>query len=649
LNFRLVQLTLDLKQAVERIGFRRFSYFYGQIGAGKTSIARLVDYCLGGRFEPTPALQAELVSSTLDVTIGDIPLQLRRDVGTDQIIAQWIKDGRQTTVALPARKAAGEVIPETGVEILSDLIFYLAGLPIARVRKSKVNDDSPLERLSFRDLWNFCYLDQDEIDSNFFDLDGEAQWAKRLKSRDVLRYILGYHQEHVSELEAKLDQVRQGRAVLEASVEALQHALVEVGVSSVEALQQQSEQLQRQIGEVRVQLTEVRSASFPQGDHEVDRLRNHARSVFDDINEIEQELQELTVLLKRDERHSNDLQSLRFKFKRDSSARAVLGNVNFTHCPRCAQVLPARAQNECLVCGQEEPRESDEHEAALVEADLKLRLEELTDVIERQRLSFRQLEGDARRAKQEKAFVDRQINEALQRYDSQYLSRNLDLERQLASLERQQLDLERLRRLPEVIEEQRVTIRTLALEEKALKDALKESREKAQKDTKNLRQLRELFLDCLLRAKLAGFREDDIVTFEAPDFFPRVASAGEQDMMYTSFSNLSSGGKKTLFKCCFAIALHRLAAQENAPLPKVLLIDSPMKNISERENREQFEGFHDLLYDLAGDELQDTQFIFIDKEFKGPPEKFGSDDFVVRHMTPDQDAAPPLIPYYRGK
>ncbi|KQR15462.1 AAA family ATPase [Deinococcus sp. Leaf326] len=148
MNFRLEQLVLDFKQDVERVPFRRFTYFHGQIGAGKTSIARLVDYCLGGRFDPTPALQAEFVSATLDLVVGETRLQVRRDVGSDQVVAEWLRGERTISLALPARKAAGEVLPGTGVEILSDLLFYLAGLSIARVRKSKVNDGSPLERLT---------------------------------------------------------------------------------------------------------------------------------------------------------------------------------------------------------------------------------------------------------------------------------------------------------------------------------------------------------------------------------------------------------------------------------------------------------------------------------------------------------------------
>ncbi len=71
-----------------------------------------------------------------------------------------------------------------------------------------------------------------------------------------------------------------------------------------------------------------------------------------------------------------------------------------------------------------------------------------------------------------------------------------------------------------------------------------------------------------------------------------------------------------------------------------------MKNISERENREQFEGFHQLLYELAAGELRQTQFIVIDKEFFPPPDDTDVEVFV-RHMTPDEQDGP-LLRGYRG-
>ncbi len=78
------------------------------------------------------------------------------------------------------------------------------------------------------------------------------------------------------------------------------------------------------------------------------------------------------------------------------------------------------------------------------------------------------------------------------------------------------------------------------------------------------------------------------------------------------------------------------------------MIDSPMKNISERENRDQFQGFYDLIYELKAGELAGTQIVLIDKEYSPPAS--GLDVHVGhRHMRPGDKENPPLIPYYNGK
>jgi hypothetical protein len=180
-----------------------------------------------------------------------------------------------------------------------------------------------------------------------------------------------------------------------------------------------------------------------------------------------------------------------------------------------------------------------------------------------------------------------------------------------------------------------------------LRRELREARAKAEQDNSNLNKLEDLFLDCLIRSGWPGIEINDIVKIRSPHFLPEVISPDIGDLAVTSFSNISSGGKKSLFKTCFAIAIHRLAVSINANLPTLLIIDSPMKNISERENREEFEGFHKMLYELAESELGGTQFILIDKEYLAPSTDIKI-DFMARHMTPDDAANPPLIRYYRG-
>ncbi len=652
MNIRLIDIVIAFKEAHERIDFVDFNYFYGQMGAGKSTIARLIDFCLGGDLgetEMTPALQTQFVSSSLSLKVEEIPLVLERNANSNQVRARWSTTEQQYEVMIPARTANGEVLPDTGVEVLSDLIYYLAGKTPPKVRRSKIKEDSDLERLSLRDLLWFCYLDQDSMDSSFFHLDGDANPFKRLKSRDVLRFLVGFHQERVAELEVQLELARAERLKCEAGATAIHDALSSAEIATEVELAAVRRELEFAIQKTEVEIAEVRNRTRTLQTHAMKSLQDLARSFARQINELESASSDIRDTIAKDKAHKNELLSLATRFRRSQSAREVLSGVDFKDCPRCGNALQSRPLGVCPVCCQlqsDAPTGALDEQAA--EKDMESRVGELTELIFMHEAQLRKVERSLREMSDKKDVVDAELTHISVDYDSAYLSTALETEKNRSALQQQLLDLNKLEILVQRIAELSKRSQTLFADEHRIKSELKDARERAERDTQNLSRLKELFIDCLLRAKIPGFLPDDIVEMKQPHFLPEVASAGSGDLAVTSFTNLGSGGKKTLFKCCFAVAVHRLAVEVGAMLPTFLVIDSPMKNISERENRAQFEGFFEMLYDLCNSELKGTQFILIDKELCPPPDGF-LPSFKARHMTPDDDKNPPLIRYYRGK
>lgn len=650
MKFRLSSLVLNLRRGATQIDFADVSYFWGQMGAGKSSILRLIDYCLGGSIQLSPAMQDEFVSATLKVSLlkGDLTIERPRD--SDRVIAQWNGGSDGFEVSLPARRPEGEVLPGTGVEQLSDLLFWLSDIRPPRVRKSKTRDDSETARLSMRDLLWYCYLDQDEIDSSFFHLDESAPYYKRYKSRDVLRYVIGFHDEKVAELEAELDQMRGERLALTTTIDGLVKVLKEVGVESETQILQRVSELREQASAFYAQIEAARERSTrDQGtDHAADILRAQAREMGEELGRLDEAIADILEVQERDQRHLHEIETLSLKFRRSVSAKAVLTGVAFESCPRCARDLPERDASCCKVCGQADDVETtDPVELAMIERDAKARATELRSILSRHAAKLESLQKQREALLATKARIERERNEAMRRYDTAYLSTMIATEREAASLLQEAENVETLIRLPRMVEAQRENLADIVGKEQRLRAELKEARVDAESDETNLDQLKAYFLDCLVRAGVPGITEDDRVEITTPSFYPEVFGPNPNQSAVTTFATISSGGKKTLFKCCFAIAVHRLAVELKAPLPEVLIIDSPMKNISERENREQFEDFYRLLYELKGGEFRNTQLILIDKEFSAPTDKTDFDLFE-RHMRPGDPENPPLIPYYSG-
>ena len=567
---------------------------------------------------------------------------------SDRVIAACKYDNEDLQLVLPARVAAGEVMPDTGIENLSDLIFKLAGVTPPKVRKSKIKEDSKLQRLSFRDLLWYCYLDQDSFDSSFFNLDLTGHIHKRLKSKDVLRFVIGFHQEKVAELETELQEISDERRALVSGAESLASILTEIGFESEQEIEERIDKLDKELQEAIQNIKASREqAEQEKPSHAVDELRNKAKIIVGEIDSLEDALGDIESTIKDDQRHLNELKMLSVKIERSAAARAVLGGVEFSACPRCAKHLPDRGARLCPVCGTTETETVAEGDDVVLATDANDRIKELEDSISRHNTQKNRMNRKLTELYDEKEGLDEKINELMKRYDSAYLSMALESERKVAELNQNIKDLQNIIKLPKQASKNQKRADELAINHKSKFSELQEARKAAESDTKNLRKLENLFLDCLLKSRVDGIKEEDKADIKSPNFLPEIISSGSGELAVASFSNLSSGGKKNLFKACFGLAFHRLANEIDALLPNFLIIDSPMKNISERENRDQFEGFSNLIYELASDELANHQFIIIDKEFFPPPDD-SKIDLYVRHMTPDDENHPPLISYYRG-
>ncbi len=641
MKLRLDYLIIDCESEPVRIDFSDFNFFHGEMGTGKSTIARLIDYCMGSRtLEMTPALQTEFVSATLCLWFEDSRILVERAKGRN--IAEVVWGDRQFPI--PVLAPNGPVLPNEKFEILSDFFCYLLMGKIPKVRKSQAQEDSGLQRLSWRNFMWFCYLDQASMDSSFFELDPEAHHHKRLASRNVLRLLLGFHQEQVAELEEELEQTKNDRHVLEQSSELIQGILSDAGYHSLEEVNNRIAKLQSKLGAMETKLASYESNQDSDQIHYAEKIRSKARTLTDEIDSVALAIDDLEKIVAGDERHRNEILNLSVKVQRVEGARAVLNGVDFEQCPRCTQPLPKRSSGMCSVCGQPEESTAPESLQEQIKDDVAARIRELDEIIRLQKGQIIALQHRRTSLLEAKSKLESELTQVMTEYDSTYLSNNKGLIREIAELKEELGGLEKAKALPARMQGMKEEILILQDREDSLKSALEERRLAAEADLTSLEKLKSFFLDSLVKSRVLEIGPDDKVKMASPTFLPEIV--GEAGFLTTiSFGNLGSGGKKNLFKCCFALAIHRFAAATGVTLPTFLIIDSPMKNISEEINREQFEAFYSHLYDLAGGELVGTQFIVMDKQFF-PPIENQVPAIRERLMSLDDAEHPPLLPFY---
>jgi hypothetical protein len=644
MKMKFKTLALQCKQERVVVDFPlTLSLFYGKMASGKSSIARLIDFCLGGDLERTPALDKELVSAQLSADIGDYEVLFEREgFGSNQIQVTW-RDKTGATGSVLAPLSATQVpIWTDKVYNLSDLIFYLSGIDPIKIPKSSKDEETEMVRLSFRDIMWYCYLEQSHLDSSFY-------WLKTpfkdKKSRYVLNFVVGAYTIRLNELKGELARINKLKTKRIEEAQSLRTFLRQFGYSSEKQIVQEIETIEKNLLESTSDLKKIQEGYLKET-HFVDDLREKHRLAEQEFSAQQRSLIELKTKISEQTSLKQELINAKFKFARSKSARNILEGVTFQTCPSCGMNIAQKHTDACSLCGQTQleeyntkPRTDD-----VVRLDLDARIKELEDSIERHSLSLEEQKPLLNNLKTSRDIIDNKLNQALKEQDSSFLAQSRELERQVASFEERIHGLKRIAEMPIAVTALETELETFSAQEERIKREIAQEEETLISREELIKDIEGNYLQSLLAIKLPGVNEDDLIEINRNTWIPYVLPHGKEAGKW-DFFNAGSGGKKTLLNVCYALSIHKVAAERNLPLPSFIIIDSPMKNIGKGVNKEIFESFYHYLYNLAQGPLRNMQFILIDTDYIEPPQGV---DMTIRLMTPDDPNNPPLIPYYHG-
>ncbi len=644
MKVRLKQLVVTTRKTREVMKFSpTVTYIYGPVGTGKSTVARLIDYCLGGSMERTPAIQQEFVAATLSINLGIHSCELER-ASTDRqtVRVSWsTMAGEYGSVNAPI--GTGDIaLLDDKVYNLSDLLFFLCGVKPIKVRKRLRDPESPMIRLSFRDIWWYCYLDQSELDSSFFRLE---DFPRRRKSQDAMRFFTGLHSEHLSELEAELYRTkyeqRGKREAVRQIREFMQRFDLGSGLDVTSQLNRNEREL-KQAEKRRSKLEARRQVDL----HPTDYVRDELRELGSQLDDLVTAIGATEEAIAEQRALRAELITSKIKAHRAEHAGRLLEGVDYIRCPRCGSDISARTidSGDCLLClspsNPTEQTSSIEQEA--VRRELNDRIDHIADSIQRRKraLERSKRELDALRTKK------RQLDETLQlrvaRYDSALVDSIRQTDSEVATLVERRRSLEKLQEMPRAIDDLEQEAGALQGKIDSLSSSLKDERSRLREAEKKIAAIAGHFKAIMRNVKFPGVAEGDKVVVDPRNWRPTVRHNGQE----WSFWDAGSGGKKTLFNVCYALAIHAAGVDHRMPVPSILVIDSPTKNISEDENPELVDALYREIYRIAtSEEGKRTQFLLIDSDLVPPGKEFPH--FQQRHMAGRVDA-PSLISYYVG-
>lgn len=644
MKIRLKKLIVRTRKTTEEIPFSEVvTFLHGPVSTGKSTVARLVDFCFGGELERTPAIQKEFVAAELALVLGNFDCTIERAADdTQSVRITWSGPGGDIGSANAPLSAQTEPLLDAEVFNFSDLVFHLCGVVPIKVRQRSRDPESPLIRLSIRDLWWYCYLDQLHLDSSFFRLEDPFRGRK---SQDAMRFFTGLHSERLSQLEAELmGTIDEQRAKREA-VHQIRAFMRRFELGSDLEIAGELETARKELGEAEARRTELdhdRSAQI----HPTDTLRDDLRRLSTEIETLRQAVDESAELIGEQRALRAEFITAKTKAERAVQAGRMLEGVSYQRCPECGAEVSTRPADDlkCHLCGsgKGEGTKADSLELEAVRRDLNERIDEIADAIERREKESGRMAKQLQKAQQRKVFLDQQLQQELARYDSAFVETIRSTEREIATLVERISSLQRLHQMPQAIDDLEVEAGELQGTIDRVRSSLTEERDRLRAADENIAAIAREFKRIMLSVSFPGVSEDDDVVLDPRNWKPTVAH-GDQKW---SFWDTGSGGKKTLFNVCYALALHKVALERDMPVPTIMIIDSPTKNISDDENPELVQSIYDEIYRIASAyEGGKLQFLLIDSDLVEPSAALPG--FSERRMAGEVDA-PSLIPYYTG-
>lgn len=644
MNIHLRRLIVRTRQTTEELVFSEaVTFLHGPVGTGKSSVARLIDYCFGGELERTPAIQQEFISVELALVLGQSDCTIERAAeDTQSVRVTWSgPDGFIGSVNAPLRAQESPLV-NAEVFNLSDLIFHLCGETPIKVRQRSRDPESPLIRLSIRDIWSYCYLDQTHLDSSFFRLEDPFRGRK---SQDAMRFFTGLHSERLSQLEGSLFEALDEQRSKREAVQQIRTFMNQFGLGSEVDLSIQLQTVELSLAVEQAKMIELETTRTAQI-HPVDTLRDSLRTLSTEIGIRHQALLESKESIAEQVALHAELITAKTKVDRTNQAASVLEGAHYQHCPECGANLEERenTHDHCRLCTNPQHNHSNETsvELEVLRRDLNERIDQIADSIERRDSELARMVRQLSQLEKRKAEMDLQLQGELARYDSAFVESIRKVEREIATLTERLRSLAQLQRMPQAITDYEEQAGALQGGIDVLRSSLDEERSRLRTADAHIAEIAEEFKRVMQAVGFPGLADSDDVILDPRNWRPMVVH-GEQSW---SFWDTGSGGKKTLFNVCYAIALHAVALRYGMPVPSLLIVDSPTKNISDDENPELVHALYTELYRLVGlPEEHRLQLLLIDSNLIEPEIELPG--FTERRMagTPE---APSLISYYVG-
>ncbi|MCA1859333.1 hypothetical protein LE191_04320 [Janthinobacterium sp. HSC-3S05] len=541
---------------------------YGDSATGKSSILELINYLLGSsKFVYDEEIGTSVKYAALEVELNTVTYTIKRDI---------FSTARPVEVYTSNFDSIGDVFPKkyspnySGIEteggFFSDFLLEALNLPVLKVREAPSQPDSPMVRLSFRDIFKYCYLKQDDVGSK--QILSVTNGVLYQKNKQTFRYIFNLLDSSITELELEIHNVSTKKTELTRKYKAVSDFLREIQFDTAINLGDKVEELQTQAILLRKQLDKINSAMV--ANNETYSYLKDSLEVFSIKSVgVQGARKDSELLIERFSRLKNDYVIDIDKLKAMQKARIIIGvpSASAFNCPICdSQVDLSRIKDEYKI---------DDSDKANHEINaLNRRIRDLDTLVqnEREKLALLGQESDILAKDQVKA--RRLLDEESKQMITPYLSERDGVASELATVTekiRQSDHSLKVRNQQQLIFNE---IERIEIHIASLLDKLSSLRKNTPSVGNVLDNLGNILKSFLVKVSIKDPRN---ISLNPTGFLPVLRNR--------NYVDITSGGLRTILSIGYFLSFFEHSISHSSNIPAFLMIDTVGKYLGKTQSQ----------------------------------------------------------------
>ncbi|HBG05254.1 MAG: hypothetical protein A2075_20935 [Geobacteraceae bacterium GWC2_58_44] len=539
---------------------------YGDSDTGKSTVAHLIDYCLGAKtFDLYDEIEVAALHCLMQVRLREDVYTIKRDIFRPNDFVEVYR-GEFDAISEVFPMVFGPDYSTQGPQgYYSDFLLEALGLPVVKVKESPSKADSRMTRLSFRDLMKYMYLDQDDVGHKFLLSHGTAAYPVATKNKECFKYIFNLLDSQITDIQGEISEKTQKRNALEEKLRSVQAFFRDTDFYTMSILQEKIDDLTKHEEAVDEEISKLNSKmSSNTGLH--NELRETVQAIDGQLKENLQQQRivqgniERFVKLKNE--YVRDIQKIKSSIQ---VQERVVGVVTEGRCPVCDGTIQCNSTRfDIISLGDKKTQLS----------LLNIRAKDVALLIDKDRVELSATATEYDKLSSQLNSAARLLDSKTKEFISPFVSQRDGLISQKASIveTRKQLHyLSKLRRQQEVLHQDIVSLGEIVTQ---LQDQLRLLQAGMPSSTKVVGDVGDILNDFL---KMVSIKRRSGVGIDQKTFLPVLRNR--------IYHTITSGGLRTILSIGYYLSLLKYGITDGSNLPPFFMVDTVSKYLRKTKDK----------------------------------------------------------------